>query len=260
MDSEKFWNATASENFNFVHHNETNFEKFHVFKNELDSRFEKVELERERSARIRNLRAWDEALPPRWRGASLGTIKKPVVPKILAALKASPQGSFYLTGESGSGKTFVSYAIVRKLIGIGFTTPSQIATVSEGLLLSWASGGFKGRESLDKLMDARHKVFMFDGLGALTPKETTAVAPAWELIIEHIYSRGLTAIFTSSIELEEFSSTLSSSGETKLYTLTHGRDFEVEPDGSLAMRGTSEPKKPTGAAGRAAAKDGAWNS
>lgn len=237
MEDKDFWAPEVTENFNFVKHNDTDYESFKDFSEEINGRFASIEARREKSERIAALEKWDRELPDRWRDARFSSIQKPVVKKILAAFQANPRGSFFLTGESGAGKTFVAYALVRRLIGKGVATPSQIKMISEGVLLNWAGRGFQGANSLDQLLEDRYKVYVFDGIGTLSDAEANKVAALWEQILDHIYSKDLIAIFTSSDSLDRFSETFSPSGETKLRTLIKDRALVVEPDGSVAVKG-----------------------
>lgn len=236
-EHDSFWTPEVTENFRFVKHNDTDYESFKDFSKGIDERFASIEARREKAERIAALDKWDRELPDRWREAKLNLIKKPVVEKILKALEVNPRGSFFLKGASGAGKTFVAYALVRRLIGKGIATPSQIKMISESVLLNWASRGFKGADMLEQLLNERYKLYIFDGIGTLSDSEAEKVAPLWEQILDHIYSRDLIGIFTSSDDLDRFAETLSPSGETKLRTLVRGRDLVVEADGSKAVKG-----------------------
>lgn len=237
-DQDNFWVPEVTENFNFVKHNDTDYEKFKDFSKGLDERFTSIEARREKSERVAALEKWDRELPERWSDAKLTLIKKPVVKKIIAALEAHPRGSFFLDGASGAGKTFVGYALVRRLIGQGVATPSQIKMISESVLLNWASLGFHGAKMIDQLLDSRYKLYIFDGIGTLDEKQVLKVTPLWEQIIDHIYSKDLVAVFTSADDLDRFCEAFSPSGETKLRTLVKDRAFTVESDGSKAVKGS----------------------
>lgn len=235
-DNDDFLASTVTDDFNFVRHNETDFDGFKDFQKEIDERFAQVEIRRRRSERISNLEKWDSALTGRWRDAKLNLIEKPVIAKIKSALEKQPAGSFFLTGESGAGKSFVAYAVIRRMVGHGTVSPSQVKTVSESVLSNWAFRGFQGQDQLSAILSSQHKLFLFDGIGTLGDHEQERVAGLWEQIIDHIYTHDLTAIFTSVDELDTFSAHLSPSGETKLRTLVDGRTFKVEPTGSLASK------------------------
>lgn len=237
-NQENFWVPEVTENFNFVKHNETDYEKFKDFSKSLDERFTSIEARREKAERVAALEKWDSELQERWKDAKLSNIKKPVVKKILAALEENPRGSFFLHGDSGAGKTFVGYALVRRLIGHGVATPSQIKMISESVILNWASLGFNGAKNIDQLLDSRYKLYVFDGIGTLDEKQVLKVAPLWEQIIDHIYSKDLLAVFTSGDDLDRFCEAFSPSGETKLRTLVNGRNFKVESDGTKAVKGS----------------------
>lgn len=236
MADDKFWVSDITDDFNFVKHNETNYSDFKDFQKDIDDRFSRIELKRERAERISNLEKWDKSLPDRWRDAKLSLITKPVVKKIQKALEENDRRSFFLTGESGAGKTYVAYALIRRMIGHGVISTSQIKMISESVIYNWASRGFQGQDQLTQLFNPNYKLYLFDGIGTLDEREAQKVASFWEQILDHIYTNDLTAIFTSADDLERFVENLSPSGETKLRTLVANRTFEVEPDGSIASK------------------------
>jgi hypothetical protein len=236
MTDDRGWISEVSENLNYVKHNDTDFDGFKEYQKVVDERFSKIELKREKAERISNLEKWDESLPDRWREAKLSLIEKPVIPKLIKALQENPSGSFFLNGASGAGKTFVAYALVRRMIGHGVVSTSQIKMVSESVLFNWASRGFQGQDQLGQLLNPNYKLYLFDGIGTLDEKESAKVASLWEQILDHIYTNDLIAIFTSADELDRFITNLSPSGETKLRTLVAKRTFTVESDGSVSSK------------------------
>lgn len=236
MVDQDFWVSDITGDFNFVKHNGTDYNGFKDYQKEIDERFSKLELKRERNERIANLEKWDKSLPDRWQNAKLNLIKKPVVEKILKALQEKSNGSFFLHGESGAGKTFVAYALVRRMIGHGIVSTSQVKMVSESVLFNWVSRGFQGQDMIVQLLNSKYKLYLFDGIGTLNDREAEKVASVWEQILDHIYSNDLSAIFTSADDLERFVTNLSPSGETKLRTLVEKRVLKVESDGSISSK------------------------
>ena len=244
-DQKDFWVPEVTENFNFVNHNNVDYGAYRSFADVINSRFEVLEANREKSERVAALEKWDSRLPDRWRDAKMNKIKKPVIGKINEALKRNPRGSFFFSGGSGVGKTFVAYALVRRLIGRGIVTPSQVKFVSERMMLGWKNQGFKGAEFFSELFDKRYKIYVFDGIGTLEEGEMDRIATYWEQILDHIYNNDLMAIFTSSDTdessaneaLDRFCSTLSRSSEAKVRTLIRERNYLVERDGNDTVRG-----------------------
>lgn len=236
MSDPDFWTSDVTNDFNFVKHNETDFETFRDFTKEIDARYSSIEAKRAKEERVAALAKWDQSLPPRWKDAKFSKIEKPVVKKIVDALEVNPRGSFFLTGESGAGKTFVAYALIRRFIGRGVITPTQIRMISEKEMLGFATRGFKGADEFGDAFDRSKKLYFFDGIGSLTDAEAEKVSGLWEQIIDHIYTKDLIAVFTSSDSLSRFTEVLSHSSETKLLTLIGDREFPVEFDGSIARK------------------------
>jgi len=243
-ENSDFWVSEVTENFNFVNHNKVNYDSYRDFADVINSRFEVLEAKREKSERAAALEKWDNHLPERWRAARMNRINKPVVKKIIESLNHNARGSFFLSGGSGTGKTFVAYALVRRFIGRGTVTPSQVKFVSERVMLGWKNQGFKGADFFNELFQKRYQLYVFDGIGTLEDAEMERLATFWEQLLDHIYNNDLIAIFTSSDTdgsspeeaLDRFCSNLSPSSEAKLRTLIGKRNFIVERDGSDSTR------------------------
>lgn len=243
-ENDDFWISEVTENFNFVNHNEVDYDSYRDFADVINSRFEVLEANRKKNERAAALEKWDNHLPDRWRNARMNRISKPVVKKIIDALEKNSRGSFFLSGGSGTGKTYVAYALVRRLIGRGTVTPSQVKFVSERVMLGWKNQGFKGADMFNELFQKRYQLYVFDGIGTLEEMEMEKLATFWEQLLDHIYNNDLIAIFTSSDTdesspaeaLDRFCANLSPSSEAKVRTLVRGRNFIVEREGSETER------------------------
>lgn len=243
MNDDKLHNAINSDNFNFVNHNETDFESFRKFQQDIDKRYSKVERERTIRERSKNLEKWDNSLPERWRGASLSKIHNPAAEVALNIIKEKGKGSFFVNGNAGSGKTYLSYAIIRKYIGSGWTTFSQVKIISEESILGLAYTGFEGRSRFEKMFDDKYKVYLFDNVGGREHYDTKKETPLWERLIDHIYNNSLYAIFTSNDSALNFSEILSDSGQAKFSHLISGRTIEVRGTRQPAISGKDDKKK-----------------
>lgn len=207
--------------------NPTDFDSFKQFQEELDGRYSRVELERIIRERQSNLKLWDSNLPERWQGASLSKMTDPAAEKALKMIGTGNHGGFFITGDAGSGKTFLSYAIIRKYIGKGLTTFSQVKIVSEESLLSLGYSGFEGRSRFEQLFDRKYNMYFFDNVGEKDRYDNNREIPLWERLIDHIYSNSLYTVFTSNYDLNGFSSILSDSGQAKFDSLVGDRIIEI---------------------------------
>lgn len=207
--------------------NPTDFDSFKKFQNEIEERYSRVEKERIIRERQSNLEQWDNSLPPRWKGASLAKMNNPAAEKALNIIKNDGNGGFFITGNAGSGKTFLSYAIIRKYIGKGWTTFSQVKIVSEESLLGLGYMGFEGRSRFEKMFDRRYNTYFFDNVGEKETYDNKREIPLWERFIDHIYSNSLNAIFTSNYDIDSFANVLSDSGRAKFEALIGNRIIEI---------------------------------
>lgn len=223
-EESQFFKATSTDDLRFVRHNPTDFDAFKKFQAGIDEKFAKTEEERAKKERKNNLKTWGEQVGSRWASASLRTIENNAAEEVIGIIKTQQAVSFWITGEAGSGKSYLAHAILRAYIGSGWTTPSQIERISEEVLFGMAATGFEGMARFNKLLSPQHKVYLFDGV--LSKFEYTAKErQLWEQLIDHIYSNSLIAVFTSNEQLASFASRLSDSGASKLSHLVESREI-----------------------------------
>lgn len=221
-DPSNFISATDAKGFKFVNHNEKDFEKFRNFQDSLDSRFAPIEEDRDKRERASNVKKWDAEQPRRWKGADLKTIKNPAAKKVEALIRKYRWGSFYIQGEPGVGKSYVSLAIARRFISLGWVTPSQIKDVSEESLLTITKMGFAGQDKFRELFNSDLKLYIFDNVGNRDSYDKRE-GPLWEQLLDHIYTNDLAVVFTSLKSAASFSEKLSSPAGSKFRLLVDGK-------------------------------------
>lgn len=224
--------ATGAEDFTLVHHNETDFTAFRDFQASLDEKFSKIEEGRSRAERLANVKKWDASLPPRWRGSSLKTIENEAARSAERLIQEHHMGSFFIKGAPSVGKTYLSFAIVRRFIGLGLITPSHVKIISEESLLSIPKLGFAGQDRFEELMKASVRFYIFDNVGTRDHFDKRE-GPLWEQLLDHIYSKDLAAIFTSTKAAASFAEKLSSPAESKFKQLIDGKIIEMKSDKAL---------------------------
>lgn len=207
--------------------NPTDYERFFELQSDIDKKMEKVNKERIISERKRNLAKWENSLPARWRDATLNKINSTSSNLVIQKIKQYRNGSYYFKGEPGSGKTYLAYATLRRLIGSGITTPSRIKIVGEDTILGYSKEGFRGRDAYNKLFDPIYNVYLFDNIGNQEVYDEKEIA-LLEQLIDHVYSNSLMAIFTSTIPAARFAKILSGSTSSKLSFLIEDRNIKVE--------------------------------
>lgn len=225
-DFGKFHAATGGDEFKFIKHNEVDYDAFKNFQSSINEKFSKIEKNNAAKTRKENLRIWDERLAERWRGASLQKLAKSGDSAAITAIKLIDQNkldNFYISGESGVGKTYLAYAIIRRYIGRGYISPSQVKVISEETLMSYAMTGFEGRSKFDALLDPKFKLYLFDNVGSKESYDARREVPFWEQLIQHIYSNGLSAIFTSLEPPQIFARILNDSGDSKFRYMVNNR-------------------------------------
>lgn len=235
---ENFHDVVDSKDFSVVNHNARNFDAFRNFQEDLDKKFQTIEDRRAKEERLGNVRKWEEHLPKRWSGAKLSDMSKESSRKAKHILdREEALCSFYVKGNPGVGKTYLSFAIVRECISLGLVTPSQVKVISEESLLSILKMGFSGAERFDKFFSSNIALYFFDNVG-MRKNYTVQETSMWEQLIDHIYSKNLSAIFTSTTSAREFSDMLTSPAASKFGYLVDnhilvvdGESHEPELDG-----------------------------
>lgn len=196
-------NIEVSDDFNFVNHNETDFSSFRRFRSNLDARYSAAAKERTKNYRVANYRVWRERMPLSMRKFNIRSFSQKVSDDIRSALKERKFRSFFLTGESRTGKTCLAYNLAGVLILRGLVKPSEIRFVTEAELLTAANSGFRSADELAAIMRPNCKLFVFDNVGTRDYDERREL-PAISRFIEHVVNSGAQIIFTSTGPLEDF--------------------------------------------------------
>lgn len=224
--------ATGTEDFTLLNHNETDFGAFKDFQASLEAKFSKLEASRSKQERLLNVKKWDSSLPERWRGGSLKTIENDAAKVAERLIHEKRLGSFFIKGEAGVGKTYLSFAIVRRFIGLGLLTPSMVKIISEESLLSIPKLGFAGHTRFEELLLPTIKFYIFDNVGTRDHFDKRE-GPLWEQLLDHIYTKDLAAIFSSARSAASFAEKLSSPAESKFRHLVDGKIIEMKSTASL---------------------------
>lgn len=207
---------------------ETDYESFRKFQSENDTRYEKIERERVISERKLHLEQWDNKLPNRWKKATLNKVEEPFKTTISNAMDKNQDLSFFIQGNSTVDTTFISYAILRRLVGKGLTTVSRVKSISEEEFLSYAYMGFKGRDKIEAMFDPIYNTYFFDNFGEKDSYDMKEIA-LWERMIDHIYTNSHMVIFSSVDDMHSFADLLSPSGSQKLIEIIGERLIHVSP-------------------------------
>lgn len=242
MSNDKMHNAVVGEIAATLKHNETDFKGFRDFQDKINKRYTVVERERLIEERSNNLKKWDNSVPSRWRGASLTKIQTPAAKSALKIIKETGKGSFFINGVAGSGKTYLAYAIIRKCIGSGWATFSEVKIISEETLLGYAYTGFEGKAKFEKLFNPQYKVYLLDNIGGRENYDVNREVPLLERLIDHFYTNSIPVIFASNDSASRFAEVLGESGKAKFRDLVSRRVITLSGDN----QNVSENVKKTG--------------
>ena len=219
----RFFATAEEDNFDKIKHNKIDYDGFKKLQEFVDDRYEEVEREAKLKERSLNLKKWDNSLSSRWRGASLSTINNPAAKNVIEILKTKGKGAFFVMGAGGAGKTYLSYAIIRKYIGLGWITPSNVKILNEDILNGYAIGGFEGQAKFEKLFNPQYKLYLIDNIGEKSYYANSKTLSYFEQLIDYIYTNNHFVIFTSNKNVDNFSSILTGSSSAKFRNLVSER-------------------------------------
>lgn len=215
-----------------VRHNDTDHDKYRNFQQSIENIHYARAERNTRQYRKKNLQHWVQQLPMRWKNATLrGLDRHPEVSREILKRMKNGVSSFYITGESSSGKTYVSYAIIRKIISDGKVQPSEVKIVSESEILSLSRRGFEGQKKFDDILHGGYKLFFIDHMGTKEKYDDKELAML-SAFIDYIYSNSVIFIGTSNVSYKKFSHSFGAS--------TFGRFEDLARPGSINLSSSGE--------------------
>lgn len=189
-------------------HNPTDVKSFERFRASLSALYDGTESESSREVARKNLHLWVDKLPRRWKKANLKTIDKDVhiSPSLedLGEMVSRGVSSYWITGSSGAGKTYLAYAIIRRMIGMGRVSPSKVLIMPESDLLRYSRAGFDGQKEIDKILARRYDIILFDDAGTKDTYHDSFDKPVLGAFFGKAYGDSIPIIATSPIPVEEY--------------------------------------------------------
>lgn len=156
----------------------------------------------------RNLALWQNSISILWKDAKLDDERMPAknkefitthVERWNAPAEARRHTSMVLSGFSGRGKTWTSYAYMHELIRSSHVTPQQIVTLAESRLATIANSGFERPAKMRELLDKKHQVFFVDEVGRGAFRNEVDRSSIWFELMDHIYTNQLCLILTTNL-------------------------------------------------------------
>lgn len=203
-----------------VNHNPVDHSGFRNYLKQVNKTYKSLERERIYEERMSNLRSWLRKLPSPWNHANLTGMRGDaprIVNQILSDSK-KPQ-SFYFYGASGSGKTFLTYALLRRYIGHGWASPSTVKIMSEQELLSMAYTGYIGKREFNQMLETGYMVFVVENVGTAAQYTPEKELLFWDRFVDYIHDNRILLVLSSPYKFDNFLKKLSTSSQVKLRSI-----------------------------------------
>lgn len=146
-----------------ANNNPTDMDAFRKYMEDERRVMKSIQKEKEINRLKKNLITWTDSLEWPWNQADLRFFQGEAMVSINEELKHGKLRSFVMMGGTSRGKTFLSYAVVRRFLQMGYVTPSQIrrTTVREGA--ANINGMFQSRAWKDNFFNNEAKLFLIEG-------------------------------------------------------------------------------------------------
>lgn len=190
--------------------------------------------ERHRQWRERESEAWQALIPRRWRKARLSHFEEPwmqfghsVVNRIASG---NPLASTFLWSPvTGSGKTYLTYAILNELHDRELITSGNASLATESDIADIATSGFDREEKMRDLLHGKEIILIDDmsgraryGWSASHEENRRSV---WFNILEHVYSHSQHVFITSNVSPDKMRGLIGDQAFDRLRHLTSSGDL-----------------------------------
>ncbi len=144
--------------------NPTDFNSYNDFMKEQKAQ-DAILQKRKKELRLqKNLTEWTDSLGPIWSQADLAFFMPEFIKKVGAQVTSSRWGGIILMGASSKGKTFFSYALIKRYIALGWVTPSQIHFIDYFTGMENINGMFQSRIWKDKIFNKNNKIIVVENV------------------------------------------------------------------------------------------------
>lgn len=209
-----------------VNHNKTDYEAFEI-RQKRDRERSAIRHKRQRRIAIEeNLAKWENSISDRWKHADLDTADGEHRKRVLKEIDENGFNSFYFFGETGIGKTFHAYALIKEYIRRGYISPSQVVKASEGQMLDYVNTGYEGRNKLSKMLGENYRFYFFDDIGRGGFGTQDKRNAMWDRVIDHIYSSDAEFVMTSNFKLQALEDNFSEATFDRMFLTTNRRRIE----------------------------------
>lgn len=152
-----------SEKHIMAKNNPTDMDAYREYMRQERLELQKLEKEKEIKRLKKNLEDWTESLDWPWNQADLRFFQGRPVEIVNEELKHGKLRSFVMLGGANRGKTFLTYAVVKRFLQMGLVTPSQIRRTTVREAASNINGMFQSREWKDNFFSKDAKLLIVEG-------------------------------------------------------------------------------------------------
>ena len=207
-----------------IRHNRPDYGKFGDAIRRYDSLYEGVEKKQQFRLRKKGLRIWDDVVSERFpndsdRPVTLSSIRSDASVSVKKLVDSRKVPYLWIAGGNEKEKMLLAYAAVRRMVGKGVVSPSNVKTLSEEQIISFGRSGFDGNRRLEEILSSRMSALIVEGLGSKNGLHGTMEKPSVERVIEHIYSNPVPVVVTSVSTPKEMDRSLNSPAGSKILSM-----------------------------------------
>ena len=207
-----------------IRHNRPDYGKFGDAIRRYDSLYEGVEKKQQFRLRKKGLRIWDDVVSERFpndsdRPVTLSSIRSDASVSVKKLVDSRKVPYLWIAGGNEKEKMLLAYAAVRRMVGKGVVSPSNVKTLSEEQIISFGRSGFDGNRRLEEVLSSRMSALIVEGLGSKNGLHGTMEKPSVERVIEHIYSNPVPVVVTSVSTPKEMDRSLNSPAGSKILSM-----------------------------------------
>ena len=216
-----------------VNHNSTDYGRFHDFMAMFSRNHAATDAGTREAVVSSNLQEWVASLPVRYRDVTVRTLKTQYEGEsttwVCETLEATPEPvSWFLGGRGDYNNVAAAYAILRRYMGLGYTTVAGAKIIKETDLLRMGRAGYRGVTEYEQLLKTPITATIFE-TNSITTNYSEQQDTYISELLEKFYESNTVTIIVSPLPFTEWVSKLSHTTENQIREILGTRILDATP-------------------------------